>query len=105
MRSAKLALLLIILAAHSPEARAGLLGPSDFCECVLADLPGIKNDVAAWAEWQNCSAKFKGKCSSKASSWFAMTFSECVRKYAGDAQGEAAPGMIAQVCATLYSTR
>ena len=36
---------------------------------------------------------------------FAMTFSECVRKYAGDAQGEAAPGMIAQVCATLYSTR
>ncbi len=99
------AALLVILAGYPSPASAGFFGPSDFCECILANIPGVKNDIAAVFAWRRCSEKFKNECTSKASSWFRMTYSECVVKYGDDAQGEMAPQMIAGVCMRVYSSR
>ena len=99
------AVLLVILAGYPAQARAGFFGPCDFCECILADVTGVKNDIAAVFAWQRCSEKFKNKCTSKVSSWFKMTYSECVVKYGGNAQGEMAPQMIAGVCMRVYPSR
>ena len=87
-------------ASATPLARVGLFGYPDFCDCVLHQIQGVRNDIAASFVVLSCNNE--KKCKSRKDSWFAMTFEQCIVKYGRDVQGELATNLVAVACAASY---
>ncbi len=86
------------------NAFAGMFGPSNFWECILDEMPGVKNDTVATAIVIKCRKKFPNTTEfEKKSSVFApKTANECVIKYAENVSSPKAGGLIKGACYRLY---
>jgi hypothetical protein len=87
------------------ETQAGLLGPSNFFECVLSRMPGAANDTVGYEIVGRCSKEFPGNIPVKKQTGFLATFrsgSECTLKKAKDTQSQWAANMIRSACYALY---
>lgn len=54
----RLTLVIASTLLQSPFAYAGLFGPSDYDECILESMKGVKSDLAARAIIRSCREKF-----------------------------------------------
>ncbi|HBT86911.1 MAG TPA: hypothetical protein DEB50_00065 [Desulfobacter sp.] len=87
------------------NAFAGMFGPSNFWECILDEMPGVKNDAVANATMMKCRKKFPNTAypQKKSSSLFGpKTANECIIKYAKDVSSPRGAELIRAACYRLY---
>ncbi len=82
---------------------------ANFAKCLLDQLPGAQNDVAANAIWQTCMGKHPGGMASvgqgSGRGWFSFkSGAECTAKKAADTRSNRAASMINAACRKLYDT-
>ena len=58
LRDIRVSFLACALLSTAPVARAGLLGPSNYDECITESMKGVTSDVAARAVIQSCRSRF-----------------------------------------------
>jgi hypothetical protein len=79
----------------------------NFAECLIDNLPGVANDVAANAIMQTCQAKNPGGIQAVAQGsgrgWLGYkSGAECTAKKAADTRSNRAAALIRQACMRLY---
>ena len=90
------------------NASAGMFGPSNYWECILDEMPGVKNDTVAIAIVRKCQKKFPSTANrtietKKKSLLFGpKTFNECVIKYAENVTSPTGSTVIRRACYVLY---
>jgi len=90
------------------NAYAGMFGPSNFWECILDEMPGVKNDAVAIAIQGKCRKKFPTTANyiteikKKSSVFGPKTANECVIKYAENVSSQRGAGLIRSACYRLY---
>ncbi len=97
----------LILLCLSDPAAAGLFSdPDNYHECLLEELEGAQNDVAAIQATLQCREEFPSLAmpEEKRSSFLfgPDTFSECVQSYAGSTPSQYAAPQLRQACFVLY---
>ncbi len=82
----------------------GWFGPSNYFECILDKMPGVKNDTAANAVIRLCRNKFpdRSKVKKKSPIIGIKNGSECVFKYAKDVTSPRGAKLIQAACYKLY---
>ena len=78
-----------------------------YWSCILDEMPGVTNNIAAHAVQRSCHTKYppKGAVETR-SPWFGVkTTDECTTKYARNTAGSSAPSFIFQACSKLYKKR
>lgn len=95
-------LLLVSLTLAAPSAFA-----SNFATCLLDNLPGTQNDIAASAVYQVCQGKHPGLIAAVAQGSGRGMFgfdsgAECTAKKAADARSNRAAVMVGVACRRLY---
>lgn len=89
----------------APYVYAGIFGSCNFYECILDDMPGVKNDIVARQIVSKCSSECTDMSTKKK---FSIGFSgkitaqECVVKYAKDTNSEVGARLIFTACYSLY---
>lgn len=97
----------LALGGHTNPATAGLLGPSNFWECVLEKMPGVQNDPVAYQIAADCNTRFpnppeiSGK--DKVGGLFSVPHApECVIRYAKNTRSNFGAQLITAACYQLY---
>ncbi len=82
----------------------GWFGPSNYFECILAKMPGVKNDTVASEMMQICRKEFpnQSEVKKKSSIIGIKNSSECVLKYAKDETSPLSARLIKAACYKLY---
>jgi len=95
------ALMVLLL---SISAFAGLFGPSNYWECILEEMPGVKNDIAAIEVIRKCRKEFPttAKVKKKSPIIGIKTAGECVLEYAKDVSSPGGAKWIRAACYRLY---
>lgn len=94
-------------AALSDRAEAGLLGPSNFWECLLRDEPGAHNDLVAGEIAAACSNQFPDQRDvadkDKTGGFFSVPHAaDCAVRYGKSTQSEYAAQLIQAACYQIY---
>lgn len=76
--------------------------PSNFYECILDDMPGVRNNIAAREIMFNCRKEFPDAAIPKDKSSLGGTARECVVKHGRSAVGEIGPNLIRRSCYAVY---
>ncbi len=79
-------------------AMAGLFGPSNKWECILEEMPGTQNNVAAVSIRRSCDTRFSEQGKWSKSFFGPKTFDECVAKYAKNTLSKTAVINIRMAC-------
>jgi hypothetical protein len=79
---------------------SGVFGPSNYWECLLDEMPGVKNDRVASAVMMICRKEHPGGVEVKKIG--NGTVSQCIAKYGKDVQGDRAVKAISYACNRLY---
>ena len=97
-----LALLLIFLLLLN--ASAGMFGSSNYWECILDEMPGVKNDPAAIEVVRKCRKEFPSstKVEKKSPLFGVKTAGECVLEYAKDVSSPRGAKLVRAACYRLY---
>ncbi|WP_417914019.1 hypothetical protein [Candidatus Electronema sp. JM] len=82
----------------------GWFGPSNYFECILDKMPGVKNDTVASETMQICRKEFPNQSEVKKKSAIIgiKNSSECVLKYAKDETSPLSARLIKAACYKLY---
>lgn len=82
----------------------GWFGPSNFDECILDRMPGVKNDTVASETREICRKEFPNQSEVKKKSAIIgiKNSSECVLKYAKDETSPLSARLIKTSCYKLY---
>ena len=82
----------------------GVFGASNFWECILDEMPGIKNDPAAIEVKKKCRKKFPNivEVKKKSSIFGVKTAGECVLKYGKDISSPRGAKLVRTACYRLY---
>jgi len=95
---------LLLLVSIPHVANASLFGPSNYWECILDEMPGVKNDPAAIEVVRKCRSEFKN--SSDVKKKFPLfgvtTAGECVLEYGKDVSSPRGAKMVRAACYRLY---
>jgi hypothetical protein len=97
--------LIVALSLFLPEITfAGLFGASNFYECILDEMPGVKNDPAAREVIIECREDFpKNSQVEKKSPIFGIkTAGECVLEYGKDVASPLGARYVQGACYNLY---
>lgn len=95
----------IALSLMSLSANAGLFGYSNYYECVLDKMPGVKNDIAAHAIIRSCREKApETDVGSTFLSFGRMSRTECIAKYAKEVASEVGVIQVRIACNRLYES-
>jgi hypothetical protein len=87
------------------SAYSGVFGPSNFWECILKEMPGVKNEVYARVVIKKCKNDYPNKYVFKESTLFGVrSFEDCVLKYAKDTINVFGSRAIGKACHELYYT-
>jgi hypothetical protein len=100
----------LVLIVSSGIYASLLLSPSpanawgaDICACILGEIADVQNDIAAGLLYRKCSDR--DKCSNKSSSWFSMSFTDCLLKYGKNKRNDStALALVAMACSARYGT-
>lgn len=100
-------LLALILGAQFSQAIAGLLGPSNYFECILDKMPGAQNDPIAASVAQACWREFPNAPpiapKDKVGGLFSVPHApDCLMRYAKDVRSNFGAQQIAIACNELY---
>ncbi len=81
-----------------------MFGPSNFWECILDEMPGVKNDPAAIEVIRKCQKEFSttAEVEKKSPIIGIKTAGECVLEYAKDVSSPRGAKLIRAACYTLY---
>lgn len=99
--------LLIVSFYISSNVHAGIFGDCNYYECILDEMPGVKNDFVARQIIANCSSKCPDSTTKKKTRLgFSgkMTASKCFLKYAKDTNSELGARIIRYSCYSLYQS-
>jgi len=92
-----------LLAVVSTSADAGLFGYSSYYDCILDQMPGVKNDIAASAVMRSCNEKAPNRdVETKRLTFFGMNRIECIKKRAKDVGSERGAIQVRLACNNLY---
>lgn len=97
--------LTIVLIFFSPiTTSSGVFGPSNYWECILDRMPGVKNDSVAIEVIRKCRKKFPNSLEvEKKSPLFGVkTAGECVLKYGKDISSPRGVKLVRIACYRLY---
>ena len=94
----------ILLITLLPMSAFGFFGPSNFWECILDEMPGVKNDPAAIEVLRKCRNEFPSNASvEKKSPIFGVkTAGECVIENGKDVSSNRGAKLIRAACYNLY---
>ena len=83
---------------------AGVFGPSNYWECILDEMPGVKNDPAAIEVIKKCRNDFSitSEVEKKLSIFGVKTAGECVLKYGRDISSPQGAKFVQAACYRLY---
>jgi hypothetical protein len=97
-------LVVIFTFLASASVYAGLLGPSNLWECILEEMPGVKNDPAAIEVIRKCKKEFPStpEVKKKSPIFGVSTAGECVIEYAKDVSSPRGAKYIRAACYKLY---
>lgn len=86
------------------SAFPGMFGPSNVYECILDEMPGVKNDPAAVEVMRKCRKKFPNNpaVEKKTPVIGIKTAGECVLKYGKDVLSPKGAKYIQAACYRLY---
>lgn len=86
------------------SAFAGLFGPSNYWECILEEMPGVKNDPSAIEVIRKCRKEFPttSEVEKKSPIIGIKTSGECVLEYAKDVSSPRGAKLIRAACYRLY---
>jgi len=76
--------------------------PSNFYECILEDMPGVRNNIAAREIMLNCRKEFPDAVIPEDKSSLGGSARDCVVKRGKSAVGEIGPNLIRRSCYALY---
>jgi len=76
--------------------------PSNFYECILDDMPGVRNNIAAREIMLNCRKEFPDAGIPEDKSSLGGSARDCVVKNGKSAVGEIGPNLIRRSCYALY---
>lgn len=81
-----------------------MFGPSNFWECILDEMPGVKNDTAAIEVQRKCYNKFPNtnEFEKKSPLFGVKTAGDCVLEYAKDVSSPRGAELIKFACYRLY---
>jgi hypothetical protein len=82
----------------------GIFGSSNYWECILDEMPGVKNDPAAIEVIKNCKKEFPNSTvvEKKSSLFGTKTAGECVLEYAADVSSPRGATLVRAACYKLY---
>lgn len=85
-------------------AFSGLFGPSNYWECILDEMPGVKNDLAAIEVIKKCRKKFPNSSNieKKTSFFVTKTAGDCVLEYGSDVSSPRGAKLVRAACYRLY---
>lgn len=98
-------LLITLIFLWPASASPGLLGPSNYWECILDEMPGIKNDPAAIEVIKKCRKGFPNSSNDiekKSPILGVKSAGECVRDYGRDVSSPMGAKFIQAACYRLY---
>ena len=76
--------------------------PGNFYECILDDMPGVRNNIAAREIMLNCRKEFPDAVIPEDKSSLGGSARDCVVKNGKSAVGEIGPNLIRRSCYALY---
>lgn len=76
--------------------------PGNFYECILDDMPGVRNNIAAREIMLNCRKDFPDPVIPETKSSWGGSARDCVVKYGKSAVGEIGPNLIRRSCYALH---
>ena len=76
--------------------------PGNFYECILDDMPGVRNNIAAREIMLNCRKDFPDAGTPETKSSWGGSARDCVVKYGKSAVGEIGPNLIRRSCYALH---
>jgi len=99
-------LAIILLLLLPTNAFSGLFGPSNMWECILEEMPEVKNDVSAKQVMIACRKKFPDDSTvyKKNPMIGIKSADECILKYVKEVENELAARYIVRACYKLYQT-
>lgn len=95
---------IVVFALLPVSAFGGIFGPSNFLECILDEMPGVKNDPAAIEVLKECRREFPTNAGVEMKSPIigVKTAGECVVEHARDVSSPIGAKVIQAVCYKLY---
>lgn len=99
-----ISIVIFLVVLFPVNASAGLWGPSNFWECVLEEMPGVKNDETARSVLRKCRKDFPGTYNVKRKKpvFGVKTNNECMIKYGKDVTSPVGIKAITGACYRLY---
>lgn len=97
--------LVILFSFLAINCYADIFGACNYYECILDEMPGVKNDIVARQIIANCASKCPDKSTKKKTRLgFSgrRTASKCFLKYAKDTTSEVGARVIRYSCYSLY---
>ncbi len=79
--------------------------PGNFYECILDDMPGVRNNIAAREIMLNCRKEFPDAVIPEDKSSLGGSARDCVVKHGKSAIGEIGPNLIRRSCYALYPNK
>lgn len=86
-------------------SEAALFGPGNYAECLLENLPGVRNDVAVTEIVRKCLSEFPEAFDGvkpRTSIFGRQTWSECTLNYSKDIGAERGAALVRSACRRLY---
>jgi hypothetical protein len=79
--------------------------PSNFYECILDDMPGVRNNIAARKIMLNCRKEFPDAVIPEDKSSLGGSARDCVVKHGKSAVGEIGSNLIRRSCYAIYPNK
>ena len=96
-------LLLVVGLLFSGGANAGILGYDNYWDCIIEEMPGVQNDVAARAVLRKCNNEAPNRTvERKRFTFLGMNAEKCLLKNAKDVRSNLGAAQIRWACRSLY---
>lgn len=98
-------LIAVLVACVNHASNAALFGPDNYAECLLENLPGIRNDVAVTEVVRKCLSEFPegfDGVEPRTSIFGQRTWSECTLEYGREISAERGARLVRAACRRLY---
>ena len=96
---------IVLILLWPSNAFSGILGPSNYWECILDEMPGVKNDPAAIEVIKKCRNEFPNSSNDmekKSPIIGVKTAGECVRDYGKEVSSPMGAKAVQIACYRLY---
>ena len=104
MKSVYRFLLAVLISALALPSGAAIFGYDNYWDCILGEMPGVQNDIAAYAVARSCSQKYPSRSvREKRFSFLGFNRMECIKKYAKKTSSKVAATQISLACGNLYA--